>query len=471
MKEVVQQLVQEKKLHQKIADKILKLEDHEQGQALNFIHKFKLGINFSQEFLNYLFDISKSENKKISKLLENKQILELANQDKLSHARRMELLRGILRKMRFQKRDLKLSKIVSPGRNFKAIYEEKAVVKEELTKNVLKEYKHIPHSTIDSVQELIKSHTDLLEGKRVIAIAKQKGKWLERCPGTQKHICCNYLVVNNAVNCPFDCTYCYLQAYINNNVLTLYANLNDLFEALSDFTKKEKRVYYRIGTGEFSDSLALDKATGLSRKLISFFASQNNHLLELKTKSDQVDHLLDLDHAGNTVIGWSVNPQKIIESEEVGAVSLDERLAAAKKCVEAGYPVAFHFDPIIYYKNWEEDYKEVVDLIFKQINPQKIAWISLGALRYPPQLKEIIEARFPHSQITLGQLDVGEDKKMRYFEEIRIEIFKKMFGYIRGHSKEVFVYLCMESQEVWSKVGVKNSKNNPYDKYFKFFKK
>jgi len=110
-------------------------------------------------------------------------------------------------------------------------------------------------------------------------------------------------------------------------------------------------------------------------------------------------------------------------------------------------------------------------LIFKQINPQKIAWISLGALRYPPQLKEIIEARFPHSQIALGQLDVGEDKKMRYFKDIRIEIFKKMLGYIRAHSKEVFVYLCMESQEVWKQADIKNSNNNPYGKYFKFFRK
>ena len=57
------------------------------------------------------------------------------------------------------------------------------------------------------------------------------------------------------------------------------------------------------------------------------------------------------------------NPQKVIESTEFYTASLDERLEAAAQCVDAGYRVAFHFDPIIYSKTWEKDYEELVNII------------------------------------------------------------------------------------------------------------
>jgi spore photoproduct lyase len=217
----------------------------------------------------------------------------------------------------------------------------------------------------------------------------------------------------------------------------------------------------RIGTGQYSDSLALDQKTGLSKLLIKLFAGQDNHLLELKTKSAEVDHLLDLNHRGKTVFAWSVNPEKVVKREELGSVSLSERIKAAKKCTEAGYPVAFHFDPVIFYPGWDRDYKEVVDLIFSEINAKDIAWISLGALRYQPELK----------YITFGEMHVGEDGKMRYIKPIRIEIFKKMHEFIRNLSKDVYVYLCMEGAEVWKASGIMNQKENPICNYFKFFLK
>ncbi len=147
------------------------------------------------------------------------------------------------------------------------------------------------------------------------------------------------------------------------------------------------------------------------------------------------------------------------------------RIKSAKKCLEAGYPVAFHFDPVIFYSGWDKDYKEVIDLIFSEIDPEDIAWISLGALRYPPELKDIIEGRFPHSQITWEELGAGEDGKMRYSKQIRIEIFKRMQAFIRSHSKDVYVYLCMESIDVWKGSGIQNHEDNPYQGYFNFFRK
>ncbi|MEE8637776.1 MAG: DNA photolyase [Candidatus Margulisiibacteriota bacterium] len=309
-----------------------------------------------------------------------------------------------------------------------------------------------------------------IAAKTIKRIKKVKRPVIRPCPCAVHHLSCDYVVISHILGCPYDCSYCFLHTFYGKDEIVVYDNEADIIAQLSDYMRTAEKPL-RIGTGEFSDSLALDKETGLSRRLIEFFAGQDRHLLELKTKSAEVDHLLDLDHKGKTVFAWSVNPEKIVKSDESGSVSLPERLAAAKRCVEVGYPVAFHYDPIIFYSGWDRDYKEVVDLIFSEIDPEHIAWISLGALRFHPDLKNIIEERFPHSRITFGELEVGEDGKMRYFKPIRIEIFKKMQEFIRSYSKEVYVYLCMENSDMWKAAGIENSKSNRFQRCFRFFAK
>jgi len=392
---------------------------------LEFIGDFHLGQNYCREFIGYLIDIAARDRIEISTILEEDGISALRKQNNLPHARKMELLRERLRKIRYER----------------------------------------------PIDRAAFSSQDQVAEERKVVYKKQKGKWLKRCPGTQHHICCNYLVINSVSGCPYSCTYCYLHAYLNKPEITIYNNQEDLIKELEGFFDGNRHLHYRIGTGEFSDSLALDKQAGLSGKLIELFAKQENHLLELKTKSAEVNHLLDLDHKRKTVFAWSVNPEMIVRSEELGTVSLTERLKAARQCARAGYPVAFHFDPIIYYQGWEQDYREVVEKIFSAVGENHIAWISLGALRYPPEQKGIMERKFPHSRITLGELIIGEDKKLRYLKPIRIQLFKTMQRFIRSFSKTVFIYLCMESPEVWHEADISSEPGNSYSKYFKFFKK
>jgi len=205
----------------------------------------------------------------------------------------------------------------------------------------------------------------------------------------------------------------------------------------------------RVGTGEFGDSLALDHITEYSKALVPFFKG-TNHLLELKTKSANVENLLYLDHGGRTVVSWSLNPERISSKEEAGAAALDERFMAAKKCAEAGYKVAFHFDPIIFYDGWEKDYMETVNRVFDSF--KEVSWISLGALRFHKSLKPIIEERFPESDYLYAEMVTGSDGKMRYYAQLRVDMFKKMFQWIRKRNQAAAVYLCMEEPDVWKSV-------------------
>jgi spore photoproduct lyase len=81
-----------------------------------------------------------------------------------------------------------------------------------------------------------------------------------------------------------------------------------------------------------------------------------------------------------------------------------------------------------------------------------VVWISLGGFRYPPKLKVIAEDRFPKSKVFLGELFPGRDGKFRYLKEIRVEMYRKITGWLREVDPNLFIYLCMESKEVWERV-------------------
>jgi spore photoproduct lyase len=121
--------------------------------------------------------------------------------------------------------------------------------------------------------------------------------------------------------------------------------------------------------------------------------------------------------------------------------------------MERGYRVAFHFDPLILHHGWQEGYAGVIDLLSGKISSDRIAWISLGTLRFPPALKEIMSKRHPDSRLLYEEFVRGLDGKFRYFKPLRLELFRFTAEHLRkALGREVPLYLCMESAEVWRRV-------------------
>jgi spore photoproduct lyase len=192
--------------------------------------------------------------------------------------------------------------------------------------------------------------------------------------------------------------------------------------------------------------------------MLGYFKEKKNVLFELKTKTTNISNVLEIPPSENIVIAWSLNSEKIALEEEKGAPSIAERLEAAYSVIRRGYRVAFHFDPLIRYPGWEEDYAQVVDRMLTKIQVKKIAWISLGSLRFPPPLKEVISKRFPQSRILYEELIRGKDGKFRYFKPLRVQLYENFVGLLGNKGKEIPLYFCMESGEVWKKVLKKEPK-------------
>ncbi|MCL7489539.1 MAG: DNA photolyase [Desulfobulbaceae bacterium] len=294
---------------------------------------------------------------------------------------------------------------------------------------------------------------NLSQGKKHLLLCRNKGRFFKPCPGTREYQCCGYHVLNIGMNCPMDCVYCILQAYLNNPWLSFFVNIEELFGELDAALQAHPERLFRIGTGEFTDSLALDRLTGLSRLLVDYFRDKDNAVIELKTKSDVVDNLMGLDHGGRTIVSWSLNSPPVMRHEEIRTAGLEQRLAAAAKCAEQGYRLAFHFDPIIFHDGWQDGYRQTIRRLFEIVPAEQIVWISLGALRFIPRLKTIAARRFPASRFFYQEFITGLDGKSRYFRDQRVEMYKVIADELHKYAAgRTCIYFCMESDVIWQEV-------------------
>ncbi len=307
----------------------------------------------------------------------------------------------------------------------------------------------IPFSDEPELEKLIDNlKSSGFLSKEVLILKKFKGRIFQKCPGSPEMVCCNYYLLNTCFDCLFDCVYCFLNFYKNSFGITqfLFAE-NIILEMNHLFQDKEK--IYRVGTGEFTDSLMFDEITGIGKLLIEKASEYENIMLELKTKSDNISHLLDIEKKGNAVIAWSINTERNIALYENGTACLDDRINAAKKSADAGYKIAFHFDPIITSDNYIDDYLNTIDRLMTSVDIKKIVWISMGCFRHVPVMKDIIQKKFPEEKLSTAEMFPGIDGKLRYLKKIRVETYRKLKEKIDAYNHNAFIYLCMETPDVW----------------------
>ena len=336
---------------------------------------------------------------------------------------------------------------------FEKIYIHQDVQGDPLVKR-LKARLNKPLEIVDSIETL---HTQLghandpiQKGKEILLLNRNKGRFIKKCPGTQFYNCCGYQILHIGNFCNMDCSYCILQSYFNPPMCQFFINHDDLFAELE--VQQSMPGIARVGTGEFTDSFIWEPWSDLNTRLVQWFSGQGRSVLELKTKTVAIGSLKGQEHRRKTITAWSLNTPRVIQSEERGTASLEARFRAAQTCESWGYPIAFHFDPIVLYEGCEIEYEAVIRDIFSHVSADSITWISLGTLRFMPQLKPIIQKRFPASKIPYGELIPGLDGKMRYFKPLRIEIYQHMYKILNQLAPNVTVYFCMEDDEVWEKV-------------------
>ncbi len=269
---------------------------------------------------------------------------------------------------------------------------------------------------------------------------------LGACPvASEKTRCCNLMTLDAVANCGFNCSYCSIQSFYSGNQVIFDPELATKLAAID----LDPRKIYHIGTGQSSDSLMWGNSNGLEETLITFARDNPNVILELKSKSANITHLLKGSLPPNLICTWSLNTPTLITHEEHGTASLEKRMAAARRIADSGTLVGFHLHPIIHYDSWREDYMRLIQQLQSLFQPEEVALISLGTLTFTKPVLRKIRDRGISSQILKMPLTEA-DGKLSYPEEIKLELFNHCYNaFTPAWKSAVFFYLCMENQRFW----------------------
>jgi spore photoproduct lyase len=295
----------------------------------------------------------------------------------------------------------------------------------------------------------IRGAQDPPEHGRVLYLKHYQGRFLRPCPGTSAYRCCGYRIIHIGENCPLSCTYCILQAYFQDRVLKAWANVGDLFGELESAFCSEPGRRFRVGTGEFTDSLVLEHLTGLTAEIAAFLSGHDNVVLELKSKIVDLSWMAAAKRPDRVLPAWSMNAPIIQKLEEGGSATIEERLRAARECADNGFRVCLHFDPIVHFPGWQAEYEKAVEMIADFLRPDEVAYVSMGSFRCMPALKRVIGENHPGSTFIYNEFVTGLDGKMRLLRPLRVEQFRFLAGKLASIGLGRQLYLCMESDLVW----------------------
>jgi spore photoproduct lyase len=241
-------------------------------------------------------------------------------------------------------------------------------------------------------------------GKKTLVVAVKKSLKFEVCKPSADF---GFSLVTG---CPASCEYCYLYTTQSSKpYLRTYVNLEEIFDSVKKHIARNNNRLTTFEVASAGDPLAIEHITGSLARTIEFFGALDNARLRVVTKFSNVEPLLGLKHNGRTRFRVSINSRYVIKNFEHNTASFDERIEAASKLAEAGYPIGFIVAPIMICDCWKEEYLELLEKLRSRIDTGKSAepvTFELIQHRFTPTAKKFILERFPNTS-----LDMDESKR------------------------------------------------------------
>jgi len=248
--------------------------------------------------------------------------------------------------------------------------------------------------------------------------------------------------------CPHGCCYC-----TGGQVSIIYVNLEELIERqIAPTLAGNPRQNVFMFNSALSDTLSFEPEYGLTQLMAELCAATEDRYYLIHTKSANVDFLRNIDHRGHTILLWSLTSPTVSRVVEPGSGTTEERIEAMGKCADAGYPVRVKFKPIVPVRGWREEAEAMVDALLARVRPDNIglctiAWMPLAELR------DCIDFSLMDPEFVCAMEDA--EARMRGVHtgpippEMRARVYQFYLDAIRARDREVPVFLCTESPELW----------------------
>ncbi|SES86445.1 SPL family radical SAM protein [Anaerobranca gottschalkii] len=284
------------------------------------------------------------------------------------------------------------------ARPFSHIYVEKKALEYNLTEEILSRFKSSKVVEIEHYKDVFsRGNQDFYLQKKspkLILAVKEDNliyKGAEVCQDFgNKH----FYYTSIVMNCIYDCEYCYLQGMYTSANIVLFVNIDDYFAKVKELLK-EHPVYLCISYD--TDLLAFEGLTNYVRKFIQFAMENKDLTMEIRTKSGNFKSIKDIEVQDNVILAWTLSPEGIIKNYEDKTPCLERRIKDIKDALDKGWKVRLSFDPILYIKNWRDEYKTLVEEVFSKIDGEKILDVSIGLFRVSKDYLKVMRKQRPNS--------------------------------------------------------------------------
>lgn len=264
-------------------------------------------------------------------------------------------------------------------------------------------------------------------------------------------VCPEFMELKPFNGCAYDCQWCYLngtyQFKVDKKGVKLYKT--PTFKDPERIELNIKRAFAKhteptlYNCGEVADALLYPWI--LEKNVFPLF-KDTKHKLLLLTKNSNVTLLYTSKMQKNVIMAFSVNAQFVSTRWELGAPHPWERLEAARKVSEWGYPVRLRIDPMVPVEDWQTGYRELIDRIMLKV-PQ-VEVITIGSLRMKSHNLNICK-ELGNDISYMSYLTEKNQRDLRAPEEVRIEMYDFVINELRKKGYKGHIALCKETKSVW----------------------
>ena len=184
--------------------------------------------------------------------------------------------------------------------------------------------------------------------------------------------------VSSVMNCMFECEYCFLQAMYPSANVVIFVDTEQVFMEL-DRVLEDHSAFCSISYE--TDLLFFDYLGGFVDEWARYAGRHPGLTVEVRTKSANIHSLSSLKPVDNLVPAWTLSPDPVIRSYEKGTPGLRARLKAVKTAMDLGWKVRLCIDPVLFVRDWEAVYQELVESTFRHIPPDAVLDITVGTFR------------------------------------------------------------------------------------------
>ncbi|MDE5697318.1 MAG: radical SAM protein [Lachnospiraceae bacterium] len=283
---------------------------------------------------------------------------------------------------------------------FSHIYVEKSIQNHPRTQKILEKFPHAAIIGIDHYKDVFcrsrQSHQLQHCAQKLILAARQGPLLYEGAPVCQSFGNQYFYYVSCAMNCIFDCEYCYLKGMYPSANIVVFVNLEDIFAEVGQMLENHP-LYLCISYD--TDLLALEQITGYAQEWCAFAAKHENLKIEIRTKCANRSFVQSVAPIPGVIYAFTLSPQAVIEAFEHRTPSLAERLSCAAELIRAGCPVRLCFDPMIYVPDWRQHYEAMLEQVCRMIDLEKIVDVSVGTFRISQDYLKNMRKQEPDSAV------------------------------------------------------------------------